>query len=88
MSVVYPLICTIAMLFAMPCRQLLCTHGRTLGIQQGWMLRSEALPVKYSCLLALPVVTALRKAGQVVLRGGNLMTSLRAMAAHNSQWVW
>jgi hypothetical protein len=52
------------------------------------MLVSESLLIKYSCLMALPLVAALRQAGQVVLRGGSLITSLRAMAAHNSQWVW
>lgn len=72
----------------MPGRQLLCTQGRGLGVRQGWMLVSEGLQLKYSCLLALPLVAALRQAGQVVLRGGSLITSLRAMAAHNSQWVW
>lgn len=70
------------------CRQLLCSQGRALGVQQGWQLVSEALLVKYSCLAALPLVSALRQPRQVVLLGGSLLTSLRAMAAHYSQWVW
>lgn len=69
-------------------RQLLASKGRSLGVQHGWQLVSEALLVKYSCLLALPLLARLRGAGQLVLRGGALHQSLRAMAAHHSQWVW
>lgn len=70
------------------CRQLLTSKGRRLGIKHGWQLVSEALLVKYSCLLALPLLAGLRGSAQMVLRGGSLQQSLRAMAAHHSQWVW
>lgn len=69
-------------------RQLLSTHGSSLGVTQGWQLVSEQLYVKYSCLLAMPIITALARPNQWLVRGGNVRCSIRAMAAHHSQWVW
>lgn len=69
-------------------RQLLASKGRQLGVQQAWQLVSELLLVKFSCLLALPAIFGLKKPSQVVVLGGHVGTSLKAMAAHHSQWVW
>lgn len=69
-------------------RQLLATQGRQLGVQQAWQLVSELLLVKYSCLLAVPAIMGLKRPSQVAVLGGNVLTSLKAMAAHRSQWVW
>jgi hypothetical protein len=57
-------------------------------VQQAWQLVSECLPVKYSCLLALPVLLAVRNRQQVLLVSWRLRQNLQAMAAHSSQWVW
>jgi hypothetical protein len=69
-------------------RHLLATKGRQLGVQQAWQLVSEVLLVKYSCLLAVPAIMGLKRQSQVAVLGGNVSTSLQAMAAHQSQWVW
>lgn len=69
-------------------RQLLASKGHQLGVQHAWQLVSELLLVKYSCLLALPAILGLKSSSQVVVLGGHVWTSLKAMAAHRSQWMW
>lgn len=67
---------------------LLAAKGSALGVQHAWQLVSESLLVKFTCLLAVLVTNFLRKPGQLVVCGGRLCCSLKAMAAHRSQFVW
>eukprot|EP00775_Hariotina_reticulata_P002590 gene2590-2892_t len=69
-------------------RQLLAAKGLSLGITQAWQLVSEHLVVKYSGLCSLRLLGLRLKQGQLLILGGNASLSLRAMAAHHSQWVW
>jgi len=57
-------------------------------VEQAWQLVTELLAAKYSCLLAIPLMAALKRPGQVLVCGGSLSRSIKAMAAHHSQWVW
>lgn len=70
------------------CRLLLESEGHHLGVQHGWQLVSESLLHKYSCLLAVLLSALLLRRGQVLVLGGKVWASVRAMAAHTSQWVW
>lgn len=49
---------------------------------------SECLLHKYSWLLSIILSALLLKQDQVLVLGGNVWTSMKAMAAHRSQWVW
>lgn len=69
-------------------RLLLESEGHHLGVQHGWQLVSESLLHKYSCLLAVLLSALLLRRGQVLVLGGKVWASVRAMAAHTSQWVW
>lgn len=70
------------------CRQLLQVQGRALGVQAAWQLLSECMVVKFSGPLARRWARTLHKPRQLVVPGGSLLASMRAMAAHHSQWVW
>ncbi|KAF8062000.1 Pigl [Scenedesmus sp. PABB004] len=69
---------------------LLATRGTALGVCAAWQLVSECLAVKFSCAAAVPLAAALarRAPGHALVRGGDVAASVRAMAAHGSQWVW
>jgi hypothetical protein len=49
---------------------------------------SECLLHKYSCVLAVLLSALLRRPDQMLVTGGRVAASVRAMAAHQSQWVW
>jgi hypothetical protein len=49
---------------------------------------SECLLHKYSCVLSVLLAALLLQPGKVLVVGGKVAASVRAMAAHKSQWVW
>ncbi|KAF6259097.1 N-acetylglucosaminylphosphatidylinositol de-N-acetylase family protein [Scenedesmus sp. NREL 46B-D3] len=69
-------------------RLLLESQGRQLGVQAGWQLVSERLLHKYGCLLSAPLSALLLRPGQALVTSARVWASVRAMAAHKSQWVW
>lgn len=49
---------------------------------------SERLLHKYGCLLSAPLSALLLRPGQALVTCARVWASVRAMAAHKSQWVW
>ncbi|KIY98423.1 N-acetylglucosaminylphosphatidylinositoldeacetylase [Monoraphidium neglectum] len=69
-------------------RSLLQTRGPALGVTSAWQLVSLGLPRKFLSIADTWLSRTLAPRGALVLAGGSLGTSLAAMRAHASQWVW
>ncbi|KAI8476247.1 MAG: N-acetylglucosaminylphosphatidylinositol de-N-acetylase family protein [Monoraphidium minutum] len=67
---------------------LLAARGAALGVADAWQLVSLRLPRKFLSAADVSLSRALAPRGALVLAGGALRTSLSAMRAHASQWVW
>lgn len=67
---------------------LLAARGRALGVSEAWQLATLNPLRKFSAALERLVAPYLAPRGALVVGGGSLAVSLRAMRAHASQWVW
>eukprot|EP00877_Chromochloris_zofingiensis_P002693 jgi/Chrzof1/12424/Cz06g34060.t1 len=68
-------------------RHLLQANATALNCT-AWQLVSELLLRKYTSLLDIALSYLLRQQHQIVLVNKNVSRGVRAMQAHQSQWVW